>query len=273
MHPNAYLRTFWQLDVKPQIFVAMSFADEYRARYEKVIAPAIAGIKIGNIPLTPYRVDNSKSGDSILTDIMDGVAHSRMVLADLSSIGKDSKTGVPYRNGNVMYEVGVALACRQPADVLLLRDDTDKFLFDVSTVPHMHLDFVDVESARSKLQAELIARLNEQNYVNDTRVKLAIASLSNQEITLLIQLQEVSNEQARGWETSGTLLSKHEAAVMRLLDKKLVTLKGLIREGPSAYQLTQLGRVVAQQVKSGLPQLERQLDIPNSLDTSIDLNA
>ena len=151
MHPNAYLRTFRQLDSMPQIFVAMSFADEYRSCYEKVTAPAIAGIRIGDNVLTPNRLDNLKSGDSILTDIMHGVAHSRMILADVPSIGKDSKTGIPYRNGNVMYEIGIALACRQPADVLLLRDDTDKFLFDVSTVPHMHLDFVDIERARSEL--------------------------------------------------------------------------------------------------------------------------
>ena len=29
-----------------------------------------------------------------------------MILADVSSVGKDSKTGDSYRNGNVMYEVG-----------------------------------------------------------------------------------------------------------------------------------------------------------------------
>ena len=258
MHPNAYLRTFWQLDVRPQIFVAMSFAEEYRARYEHVIAPAISGIAVGGVTLTPNRVDNSKSGDSILTDIIDGVAHSRMVLADVSSIGRDSKTGHPYRNGNVMYEVGIALACRQPADVLLLRDDTDRFLFDVSTVPHMHLDFVDVGKARAALQAELIARIREQNYVADARVRLAVASLSNQELKLLSELEATPEGQVRGWNVGGTVLSTYEAAVMRLLDKRLVTLEGQFPEGYPGYRLTQLGRVVARHVKSGLPQVQRQ---------------
>ena len=255
MHPNTYLRTFWQLELRPQIFVAMSFAEAYRTRFKQVIEPAIEGISIGTTRLTAYRVDNSKSGDSILTDIMDGVAHSRMVVADLSTIGRDSKTGEPYRNGNVMYEVGIALACRQPADVLLLRDDADKFLFDVSTVPHKHLDFSDVDQARALLQAELIARLREQNYVSDARVRIAISSLSNQELKLLGELEATPPDQVRGWNIDGSVLSTVEAAVMRLLDKKIVTLGGQFAEGYPGYRLTELGRVVAKHIQSGLPQV------------------
>jgi hypothetical protein len=120
MHPNVYLKTFWQMQLKPQIFVAMSFAEPYRTRFEQVISPAISSVRVDNVALVAYRVDNSQSGDSILTDIMDGIAHSRMILADVSSIGRNSTTGEPYRNGNVMYEVGLALACRQPCDVLLV---------------------------------------------------------------------------------------------------------------------------------------------------------
>ena len=197
MHPNAFLKTFWRLEKKPQIFVAMSFSAEYQTRYERVIAPAITSLQVNGKQLTPYRVDASKSGDSILTDIVDGIAHAQMVLADVSSIGKDSKSGNAYRNGNVMYEVGIALACRQPSDVLLIRDDKDKFLFDVSTVPHMHLDFVDTEEARASLTRELLARLREQKHLTDARVKLAVTSLTNQEIELLSQLEELPDGQAR----------------------------------------------------------------------------
>jgi hypothetical protein len=257
MHPNAFLRTFWRLEVKPQIFVAMSFAPEYHVRYEQVIARAVSSIRVNGTPLAPYRVDISKSGDSILTDIMEGVSHSRMVLADVSSIGKDSKTGEPYRNGNVMYEVGLALACRHPSEVLLVRDDKDRFLFDVSTVPHMHLDFTDTENARAILQTELMARLREQTYVTDARVKLAVASLSNQEVELLSQLAELPEGQVRGWDVGGTVLSVYEAAIMRLLDKRLITLVGRFEKGFPGYQPTPLGRIVAGIAKSGLPQFPR----------------
>jgi hypothetical protein len=261
MHPNAFLRTFWRLEVKPQIFVAMSFAPEYTLRYEQIIAPVISSISINEKLLTPYRVDISKSGDSILTDIMDGISHSQMILADVSTIGKDSKTGEPYRNGNVMYEVGLALACRHPSDVLLVRDDKDKFLFDVSTVPHMHLDFTDVEKAKADLKAELFARLREQSYLADARVKIAVASLSNQEIEIISELAELPKDQARGWEISGTVLSVYEAAIMRLLDKRLIILAGKFQKGFPGYQLTQLGRVVAGIAKSGLYQFQNQPEL------------
>ena len=39
MHPNVFLRTFWRTELKPQVFVAVSFAEAYRKRYENVIAP------------------------------------------------------------------------------------------------------------------------------------------------------------------------------------------------------------------------------------------
>jgi hypothetical protein len=260
MHPNAFLKTFWRLEVKPQIFVAMSFAPEYQARYDKVIAPAISSLRVNGTQLKPYRVDVSKSGDSILTDIVDGVSHSQMILADVSSVGKDSKTGDPYRNGNVMYEVGIALACRSPSDVLLVRDDKDKFLFDVSTVPHMYLDFTDHGKASAALQSELLARLREQSYLSDARVKLAVASLSNQEVDLLSQLAELPEGQARGWNVGGTVLSVYEAAIMRLLDKRLITLAGRFEKGFTGYQLTPLGRIVAGIAKSGLPKFQGKDD-------------
>src|SRR6266542_3542020 len=139
MHPNVFLKTFWRMELKPQVFVAMSFSERYQKRFDDVIAPAISTIAVGGVPLEPHRVDLSKTGDSILTDIMEGIAHSQMVIADVSSVGKDSVTGDPYRNGNVMYEVGIALACRQPQEILLIREDNDRFLFDVSTIPHMRL--------------------------------------------------------------------------------------------------------------------------------------
>ncbi len=102
-----------------------------------------------------------------------------MILADVSVVGHDSKTGDPYRNGNVMYEVGLALACRQPGEVLLVRDDKAPFLFDVSTVPHKHIEFSDAGNARTELAHELVARLREVDHLRDARLAVAIASLTS----------------------------------------------------------------------------------------------
>ena len=139
----------------------MSFSDVYESRFRDVVDAAIQSVDYRGTKLSPVRVDLSKSGDSILTEIIDGIAHSALVLADVSVLGRDSKSGKSYRNGNVMYEVGLALACRQPAEVLLLRDDNDPFLFDVSTVPHKQIDFSEPMVARSLISTEIEARLSE----------------------------------------------------------------------------------------------------------------
>ena len=221
MHPNVFLKTFWRMELKPQVFVAMSFHGAYEQRFTRIIEPAIKSILLGGKPLAAYRVDNSKTGDSILTDIMDGIAHSQLVLADVSTT-EGGQDGFPYRNGNVMYEVGLALACRQPSEVLLVRDDNDKFLFDVSTIPHITINFNDATSAFVILQQKILERLREQSYVNDARVQLAIASLSSPD------LDELS---AMAMYNPGTVFSRTWnmltlTTIPRLLDKQLIRLVG-----------------------------------------------
>ncbi len=101
----------------------MSFADEFLNRWEMVIKPAIE-----DAGLEPYRVDSSRISDSILTDILNGIANSRLVFGDIS------ETTRGYRNGNVMYEVGLAHASRQPEEVILFRSDDGALLFDVANI-------------------------------------------------------------------------------------------------------------------------------------------
>jgi hypothetical protein len=252
MHPQAFLKTFWRIDLRPQVFVAMSFAPQYQMRFESVIAPAIAKLHQGGQQLRPYRVDLSKSGDSILTDIMDGIAHSQLVLADVSTIGKDAVTGVPYRNANVLYEVGIALACRQPSEVLLLRDDEDKFLFDVSSIPHMKVDFTDTEAAILKITEALDARFRERQLVSDARVELAVAGLSNDEASMLKAAADYPPDMVWGRPNTNSVDFFAMAALPRLLDKQLIRVAGEFEEGHPAYQATPLGRVVMARVKSGL---------------------
>lgn len=220
MHPNLYLQTFWRMDLKPQVFVAMSFDSRYQERFDSVIAPAIRSLTVNCTVLQPHRVDLSKSGDSILSEINDGIAHSRLVLADVSSIGKDSVTGHSYRNANVMYEVGLAIACRQPHEVLLVRDDNDRFLFDVSTIPHKRIDFTNVDKARAELLDELLNRLKEANHINDARVKKAISGLTGGEISLLKYIASLPPNSSWGRPIEGNV--QELVSLPRLLDKHLI---------------------------------------------------
>ena len=252
MHPQLFLKTFWRMELLPQVFVAISFADEGKKRFDDVIAPAISSVPFTGGRLKPYTVDLSKSGDSILTDIMDGIAHSQLVLADVSTIGYDSKTTRPYRNGNVMYEVGLALACRHSSEVLLVRDDHHEFLFDVSTIPHKFIDFTNNESAIRTLRDELAERLREQSYINDARVKRAIESISNEEATILSRMAQLPPGGLYGHPKTASVDFLGSAAFPLLLGKQLIRLVGKFDDGAGAYGLTPFGNVVAASLKSAV---------------------
>jgi hypothetical protein len=240
MHPNVFLKTFWRMELKPQVFVAMSFHGTYQQRYQNVIKPAIE-----RIPLAACRVDNSKTGDSILTDIMDGIAHSQLVLADVSTMMQDNNTAYAYRNGNVMYEVGLALACRQPSEVLLIRDDNDSFLFDVSTIPHIYIDFNDEPSAVSVLHQRLLERLREQQFVHDARIEMIINGLSTIDFKELKQFAEKPPNTAYG----RSLDLESSLSFPRLLDKQLIKCVGYFEETDCpAYIITPLGRIIVERV-------------------------
>lgn len=250
MHPQVYLRTFWKQELKPQIFVAMSFAPEAKERFDQVIAPAIQAIAIDGQELTAHRVDLSKSGDAILTEIMDGIAHSRMVLADVSTIGKDSKHGRAYRNANVMYEVGLALACRHPSEVLLVRDDYDPFLFDVSTVPHKNIDFTDIPKAKAELAEELASRLREANQLEQVRAELAYSSLTYDEVAAMLSHRKYMPPLAFGMRQPMASNMGWRSASLRLLDKHLIRCVGLADDATPIYQFTFLGLQVLNRLEN-----------------------
>lgn len=259
MHPNLYLRTFWRPDFRPEVFVAMSFAGTLAKRFKEVIEPAIQAVTHRGRQLKANRVDLSQSGDSILTDIADGIAHAELVLADVSSVGKDAKTGDSYRNGNVMYEVGLALATRQPSEVLLVRDDRDPFLFDVSTVPHKHIDFTDRAAAKEDLAETLVLRLKERDHLADARLFSAAATLTSGERKLLERFASYGPEKTF-WLTNESIPAM--GAVQRLLDKQMILTTGVTKDGHATYRWTRLGYVLAKNLEAiapvipGIPETE-----------------
>jgi hypothetical protein len=198
---------------------------------------------------------------------MDGIAHCQIFLADVSSAGYDSKTGNVYRNSNVMYEVGLAVACRQPTEVLLIRDDQHPFLFDVSTIPHKNIDFSDVKKARKELRQELRARLRERDLFQDARVQLAVATLSSEEMTMLAQFLRFQPYEEFGFPQPAPYQDGRPhpvtvddilliSAMPRLLDKEIIKVTGRNQYGEPVYQWTQLGYVVAQGAQRYLRQIQ-----------------
>ena len=102
-----------------------------------------------------------------------------------------------------MYKVGVALACRSPSEVLLIRDDSKRFLFDVSTIPHITIDFSDAPKAISCIRSAIEERLKEALLIDDARVKIAVQTLTSDELRILRLLSRLDARQSRDLTTEG----------------------------------------------------------------------
>lgn len=247
MHPNVFLKSLWRNEIKSQVFVAMDFSAKFGQRFDTIIRPAIEAEPIEGENLKAFRVDNSATGDSILSEIVNGIAHSRLVLADVSVVDEGRFTEKPIRNSNVMYEVGVALACRSSSDVLLVRDDTKNFLFDVSTIPHLHIDFSNPAAAIAVLRKLLTDRLRESDFIHDARVIMAVRSLSNNEYQVLKFLADLPPGRAYDFvdQLTGLCNMPDENGIDRLLDKGCLQSVGLTPGTENvAYTITQFGRIV-----------------------------
>ena len=132
MYPATFFGLFPAFPKDERAFVAMSFDSRFDGRWKDVIAPAIRAVRVNDVPLDPHRVDLRKAGDSILTEILDGIGRCRVFLADITAIAEVN--GRAVRNANVMYEVGVAHAVRLAEEVILFRSDDLDLIFDVANV-------------------------------------------------------------------------------------------------------------------------------------------
>lgn len=247
MHPNAFLRAHWRAELRPIVFVAMSFEPRFQRRFENVIAPAVASLDVDGLEWRALRVDITSSGDSILTQIVDHIAHSRFILADISVVGRDAETGKPHRNANVLYEVGLALASRQPSEVLLVKDDHEPSLFDVSTIPYCIVDFSREDEARVVLSDQIKARLNNVRYYDDSRLSVALASLSSHEATFVLQRWKAGDPSKPFALDRNELFSS--GMIARILDKGLMKTVGVIHSSEqSVYEWTPFGRALAERL-------------------------
>lgn len=219
MYPHQYFGLFPSFPREHKVFVAMSFDPRFRSRWKKVIEPGIGSVKIGGQPLEAHRVDASQISDSILTEILDGISRSRLVLADVTAHGSDS--GGAVRNGNVMYEVGLAHAVRLPEEVLLFRSDSCPILFDIANVRVNSYDpDGDPGSARKQVAEAIVEATRRVDLKRHLAVRAAVQSLDALAWTVLSQACEKGR--VRHFETRNVAQAlsntPRNAAIVRLLE-------------------------------------------------------
>ncbi len=175
MYPAHLFSFFPPFPLEERVFVLMSFAPAFTPRWDNVIKP---GIEATNLQAS--RVDASNISDSILTDILKGVSQSRLVVADLTTLN-----GI--RNGNVMYEVGLAQATRQPEEVILFRSDDDPLLFDIANVRVNSYDPDGTpEPAKQLITRTIYDALREIDQRKSMAVQKAVSVLDETSFLLLV---------------------------------------------------------------------------------------
>lgn len=220
MYPQNYFALFPPFPRKSKVFVAMSFDDRFTERYEKVIAPGIRQVLEKGVFLEPHRVDARRISDSVLTEILDGISNDILVLADVTSIG--SVDGRAIRNGNVMYEIGLAHALRLPEEVLVVRSDSDPLLFDLANVRVNQFDPDGDPEGSKRWIAETIAEsLNEVDQRRSLTVRRGAQSLDAKSWTLLMEagMQKKGIQPSRSINMRDALSNvERNASILRLLD-------------------------------------------------------
>src|SRR5438094_97686 len=98
MYPRAWFDTYWRGPLKTEVFIAMSFADEFKPIWEDAMVPAIQEDLEGGNKYLAHRVDITTLSGSIVAEIFDGVAHAMLVFADISVTSTGAWAG--QRNGN-----------------------------------------------------------------------------------------------------------------------------------------------------------------------------
>lgn len=187
MYPQTFFSLFPPAPRQSTVFVAMSFESRFTPRWKRVIEPAIRAVKFRGGCLEPVRVDQRKVSDAILTQILDGIANCAIVFGDITTIGHLNRR--PARNPNVLYEVGMAHATRQPSEVVLFRSDTDTLMFDLSNVRVNTYDpDTDTDGARALVQAAIEEGLRETELIKGLFVRRLMQTIDFESLMTLLAL-------------------------------------------------------------------------------------
>jgi hypothetical protein len=211
MYPRRFFDTFWRGDIRKDVFVAMPMNDEFNSVYEQAIYPAISDSSVG---MQPKRVDASVLSGAIVTDILDGIAHSTLVFADISIMKTGRWKG--QRNGNVMYELGLAHAIRPETDVIVVRSDDAEINFDIAGINIRSYPDSNLQRAKDLFANYLADALKERDTLMSLIMRKARERLDRGSLNLMWEHGEKAEFQpfAMGKEVP----LDQQLALQRLLD-------------------------------------------------------
>ncbi len=219
MYPKHFVESFWESEQKNQLFALMPFDDYVEKKFEIIDKAAKKiGFEKG------FRVGIETEANSINDRILDGIANSKMIIADLSD---DSRTG--DTSLNVMYELGIANAIREPFDIVIyaIGKNPEKILKLPFDIRNLHINF-EKELSEEFIQKIVSSAMKNQEWHKSKRVKVAAESIDENGLALMNKI---------GWWPTGYnhFNSKGYPAEMRMSLLRLIDL-GIVRFACESYK-------------------------------------
>ncbi len=238
MYAKFFFERFWAGDQKNELFVCMPFHDSFDSKFRNIISPSAekAGFEKAE------RVKEDWEANVITDRIFDGIANSKMVLFDLTDDPKSPCQFSKRINGNVLYELGIANAMREPEDILLIRERSSvKIPFDISGLNiNIYEGELEIDWLLSKLQKAMV----KQKWYMSKRVDAASKSID--EFAFEIMFQIGCRPPGFNYFNIGAMLPEVRMSVLRLIDLGILWFATGIdeRSHEHAYRWTPFGRKV-----------------------------
>lgn len=188
MYPKTFFENFWNSEIKNQVFVIMPFSEEFDTLWNEAIKPAIEENSVER--LVAKRVDNTKISTNILSEILDGVAHSKLIFADISICQTGKWAG--QRNGNVMYEIGLSHAIRRPEELVLFKNDYDDINFDISNININQYEYGNIESSKKRFKEIVEYSLKNLSFTKNLLVNKVIREIDIKSYELLDEIRKLN---------------------------------------------------------------------------------
>lgn len=218
MYIKYFFENYWAPAQKNQLFVCMPFVKSFDKKFEKIKQVAVdLGFECAK------RVDEEVTAKDLLHEILDGIGNSRTLLFDLSNNPKSQQI-----NSNVLYELGVATAIREPEDILIIREikklDTEKSRTDMPfNIKHLNYNNYKGELQTKWLKEKIKKVIDSQNWYKSKRVEITAKALDGVAYELMWSIYENSEEGKDNFHDAN--VGKNpivKMAVLRLLDLGII---------------------------------------------------
>ena len=243
MYPKYFFERFWEGEQKNQLFVGMAFDNSINKRF-KIINNASKKNGFSRA----FRVGLDTEANSINDVIFDSIAHSKMLLFDLSD--DERYNGV---NPNVIYELGIANAIREPFDIVIIRKKTKEKLKLPFDIQGLNINFFKDKLDKRFIIKKVNYALKNQEWHKSKRVKAVSESIDDLGLGLMIEI----GRRPKKWNhfnTSG-FDSLKKLSVHRLIDLGILLFATGKKKRPQeyAYHWTSFGYEVMKYL--GIPQM------------------